>query len=91
MPSFANLPVLAVNAAGVANDSAQGQVMTNNDTVTHNALLASATYHHTKKVGIAMIINDKVKPEAYFSASSAKRGFCDRARSSNLTICAKRV
>ena len=65
--------------------------MTSSDTVIHKALPASAQYHHARKVGTAITSSESVKPEAYRSASSAKRGFCDKARSSSFTMCASRV
>ena len=90
-PSSASAPVEAASAVGVASESAQGQVMTSSATVIHKAVCASAYHVQPMKTGMASSSSPNTKLEAYFSASSAARGFWASARSSSLTMCDRRV
>ena len=82
MPFFIRALLLAVSATGVARDSAQGQVTTSTERVTHSARSGSKN-HHPVNTKTDIISKAKTKYCATLSANIAIAGFCSSPRSIN--------
>ena len=87
MPRRANAPALASMAAGVASDSAQGQVTTRMATATISACPGSRGHHQRQARPAAASTNSR-KGVARRSASCAMRGLLMAACSISATTWA---
>ena len=84
-PMLANRLVETVNAMGVANDKAQGQVATNTATVAQMAWLGSIKYH-AKNTILAITSTRATNQRASLSAFKAICGFSLSERFTSLSI-----
>ncbi|MNH01074.1 hypothetical protein D3C79_602840 [compost metagenome] len=89
-PSLCKVPVAAVNAVGVASDSAHGHVATSMAKTIQNARDGSSCHQSRPMAAAAISENSRNHCEAR-SAISARRGFSDCARSSRRTMADRRV
>ena len=90
MPPPASRPAAANMAAGVARESAQGQVTTSTDTATMSARSGSRSHHHSAAPA-ALSSTASKKGLASRSAMRASVGLVAEAASISATMCAKRV
>ena len=89
-PRRNSVPVAAVSAAGVASDSAHGQVTTSTATVIHSARDGSIAYH-ARATTAASTSSAPTNQRATRSASCAIFGFSVCARSIRRTMPASTV